>query len=96
MKLKAIVTHATGNYEAYYGAVQHNPLKLVTTDRIPCPSYIELVDYVERGVRSYMINYFDENGTFLTDSWCQTLDDAKKRARLEFDISDSDWIVIDK
>jgi hypothetical protein len=96
MKLRATVTHATDNYEAYYGSVEHDPLKLIAADRIPCPAYIEIVDEVERGVFSYMILYYDRDGKFLTDSWCQTLDDAKKRARIEFDISDRDWTVIEK
>jgi hypothetical protein len=96
MRLRAKVKKATENYEAYYAAVIHDPLELVEIDRIPCPDYIEIVDEVERNIRSFLILYYDKNGEFLTDSWCQTLEDAKERAYLEFEITEDDWEVIEQ
>ncbi len=94
MKMRAMIKRATKHYQAYYGTITNDPLEVIMTQKVPCPAYIEIVDEVERGVKYYLILYYDKNGGFLTDSWCQTLEEAKDEARLEFNVSDDDWEII--
>jgi hypothetical protein len=35
--------------------------------------------------------YFDANGTCLTDTWHETIQQAKAQARFEFEVEESDW-----
>jgi hypothetical protein len=98
MRLRAIVKEATEHYQAYYGTLISDSLTPIATDRIPCPDYIDLVEIVDEIAESgkaYYIIYYDKNGNYLADSFCQTLEDAKEEARLEFNLSDEDWEVIE-
>ena len=98
MRLRAIVKEATEYYQAYYGTLIPDSLTPIATDKIPCPDYIDLVETIDKiaeGGKAYYILYYDKNGKFLTDSFCRTLEDAKKEARLEFNLSDDDWEVIE-
>jgi len=40
---------------------------------------------------NFFLFYFTAAGTFLTDTWHQSLEDAKEQARFEFEIEDADW-----
>ena len=95
MKLRAIVKKEMPGYQQYYGEIDPETVEMKEVGKIPCPNYIEIVEDVERGIQSYLILYYDKNGGFLTDSWFQTLKEAKEQARIEFDLSDDDWVVVE-
>lgn len=96
MKLKAVVKNETEKYQQYYGQINPITMEMKQTGKIPCPAYLEIVE--EKGWKepTYLMIYYDKNAEFLTDSWFPTLKEAKEQARLEFDLSDDDWKVIEE
>jgi hypothetical protein len=96
MKLKAIVRKATSDYKQYYGEIDPQTMEMHEVGKIPCPVYLEIIDEKGWDEPTYLMIYYGENGFFLTDSWFQTLKEAKEQARLEFEITNDDWIVVEE
>lgn len=86
MRLRALVREVTGNARHYYGTILDD--RVVPASPVPIPHYVEIAD---DGGGSFLLLYFDEEGNELTDTWHETVDDAKRQAEFEFCIGDNDW-----
>jgi hypothetical protein len=42
----------------------------------------------------FVMIYMDPRGHYLDDTWHPSLEDAKARARSEFEIEDQDWVQL--
>ena len=85
MRLKASVRRDTGATRHSYGIVEDDAVVGIVA--VPKIAWVEIVED-EPG---WLLLYFDVEGACLTDTWHQTLADAKEAAREEFEILDADW-----
>lgn len=46
---------------------------------------------IEHNKDGFFLYYLSAAGEYLTDTWHQSLGDAKKQAMFEFEIEDADW-----
>jgi hypothetical protein len=49
---------------------------------------------VQDGDAGFMLFRLDDNGECVSDTWHATLEEAKRQARAEFKIEESDWIDV--
>lgn len=85
MRLQAQISKSTGNTQHSLGTIidgEVTPLKQFSR-----PSYLEISD--EDG--GFYLLYFDHKGQCITDTWHQTLKDAKRQAEFEFEIEPEGW-----
>jgi hypothetical protein len=85
VKLRAKVTHIIGNTRHAHGHVENGVL--IEDGELPKPASVE----IEPDGGAFLLVYFDAHGMSITDTWHQTLDDAKGQAEFEFGIMESDW-----
>ena len=87
MILEAKVKRATG------GCVHRDATivggKLVDGPVMPPPARVRIEP--EKGGSSFFLLYFDEAGRVMNDGWHQTLEEAKRQAKFEFEIEEDDW-----
>jgi hypothetical protein len=88
MRLRANVNGATGKTKHAVGEFVAG--KVVPVKTLPVPAWVEISE--ENG--SFYLLYFDTNGNFLTDTWHQTVDEAKRQAEFEFGISAEEWTSV--
>jgi len=90
--LKAKVQNVTGNTQHFVGIVKDG--KLVGGKKIGDPDYVQ----IEEGSNGYYLFRFndDANGVCSSDSWFETLDQAKKQAKFEFEIEPDHWETIEE
>jgi hypothetical protein len=79
------VQHVIGTTRHFYahiesGEVQRGP-------KIPSPAWVE----IQPDGDAFLLLYLDERKESLTDTWHQSLDQAKAQALHEFGIGDGDW-----
>lgn len=88
MRLKANVTKVLGNTRHAYGHVENG----VVIDDGECrkPAWVQIVADGD----AFLLLYFDEHGKWITDTWHQTLDEAKGQAEFEFGIAERDWETV--
>lgn len=84
-KLRAAVDRSTGKARHAIGSIESG--KLCTLDTIECPSFVEIVEY-EDG--TYLFRY-DAAGVSTSDTWHESVADAKKQAEFEFEIPSEGW-----
>ena len=75
----------TGNTRHYYGS----PLDPDEQVPVPVPTTLRIVQY--DGEAAFYLLYLDAAGNELTDTWHQTLDDAKHQAEFEFNVAPDEW-----
>jgi hypothetical protein len=85
MKLRAQVNTATGKAKHYLSTVIDS--KLVRGQQFPTAAWVEISE--QHG--AFFLNRFDADGNFLTDTWHETLEDAKGQASFEYCIAENDW-----
>lgn len=85
VRLKADVKGATGRTKHFLGTLVEGTL--VKTEQRPVPAWVE----ISKEGGAFYLFYFGADGTCLTDTWHQTLDEAKHQAELEFAISAAEW-----
>lgn len=74
--LKAWVKRVTGN------TTHHS-----AEGQLPTPAFVK----IEHSDGAYYLLYFDAAGDGVTDTWHQSLEDAKRQAKFEFEIEASEW-----
>jgi hypothetical protein len=74
--LKAWVKRVTGN------TTHHSAER-----QVPPPAFVK----IEHNKDGFFLLYFDAAGDGLTDTWHQSLEDAKRQAKFEFEIEASEW-----
>ena len=65
-----------------------NTRHTVGGEPMPLPASLEIVDREGEG---FYLLYLDASGEEMTDTWHQTLDDAKHQAEFEFNVRPGDW-----
>ena len=85
MKLRATVRQATGATRHTYARMEHG---VVVRGEYPTPAFVE-IHTADDG--SCFLLHFDANGRCQSDSWHETLEDAKDQADFEFRIVSDDW-----
>ncbi len=85
IRLKADVKGSTGRTKHYLATmVGDTP---VPTKEFPIPAWVEISEEGE----AFFLSYFNADGSFLTDTWHETLERAKKQAAFEFGIAADEW-----
>jgi len=85
MTLKARVTTVSGN--TTHRAAHIEADTVVADGVFPPPSWVQIVQTDE----GFFLLYLDAAGVALTDTWHQTLEEAKRQAEFEFEIQAPDW-----
>ena len=85
IRLRADVKGSTGRTTHYLATVVDDTP--VPTKELPIPAWVEISEENE----AFFLSYFDADGTFLTDTWHETLEKAKKQANFEFGITADEW-----
>lgn len=88
MKLRAKVKRIVGLTKHYEGRLEGG--RVVKGAELPAPTVVG----IEETAGGFLLLYFDANDKCITDTWHQSLDDAKSHAKDEFGIDDSDWIDV--
>jgi hypothetical protein len=86
MKLKAYVARVTGKTSHSVGEVVDG--KVVPKRQMPDAAWV----VIEEVNGSCYLSRYSNNGDFAGDTWHETVDEAKRQARFEYDIPDGDWI----
>lgn len=88
MRLRAQVRRVTGATRHYRA---HLEAGVATKDeKLPAPSWVE----IQASERAFSLLYLDEDGACLTDTWHETLQEAKAQATHEFGIGEDEWEVV--
>jgi hypothetical protein len=88
MRLRADVRQVTGATRHYRAHIEGDVV--VKNEELPSPAWVE----IEPGDGAFYLLYMTPDGDCLTDSWHQTLLDAKEQARFEFGIEEGDWEAV--
>ncbi len=90
--LKARGQRVTGNTQHFVGIVKDG--KLVEKIKIGDPDYVQ----IEEGSIGYYLFRFndDDNGVCSSDSWFETLDQAKEQAKYEFKTDADHWETVEE
>ena len=88
MKLKAKVLKVLGNTRHAQGHIDGD--HVVDDGALPTPAWVQ----IEPDGDAYLLLYLDANGDSITDTWHQTLDDAKGQAEFEFGTTEKDWKTV--
>ncbi|MBI2374519.1 MAG: hypothetical protein HYV07_11040 [Deltaproteobacteria bacterium] len=85
MRLRARVQRGTGGTRHHRAHIEGEDVH--RDEELPTPASVEIqpVD------GAFFLLYLDEHGECLTDTWHQTLAQAKAQARHEFGIGEDDW-----
>jgi hypothetical protein len=88
MRLRAQVRRVTGATRHYRAHIESGvPTK---DEELPAPSWVE----IQASEGAFFLLYTDEHGACLTDTWHQTLQQAKAQATHEFGIGEDEWEVV--
>jgi hypothetical protein len=88
VKLKAKVVKVLGRTRHAQGHMEGD--RVVDDGVLPAPAWVQ----IEPDGDAYLLVYLDANGDSITDTWHQTLDDAKGQAEFEFGITEPDWKTV--
>ena len=86
--LRAQIENITRNTKHYIGTISEDQVKLHS--QIPDPAYVEIVS----GDNGFYMFRYDVSGVCLSDSWFETLEQAKDQAAFEYDIKPDSWVEI--
>ena len=76
---------ATGATRHYRAHIEEEGVR--KDEELPTPASVE----IQPADGAFFLLYLDGHGKCLTDTWHQTLEQAKAQARHEFSIGDDDW-----
>lgn len=85
MRLRARVRNVTGATRHYRAHIAQS--EVIRDELMPAPEWVE----IRPADGAFYLLYFSEAGDCLTDTWHQTLAQAKAQAAFEFAIEDADW-----
>ena len=85
MRLRAPVRRVTGATKHHRAHLESG--EVVRNGELPVPAWVE----IQPADGAFYLLYFDEEGECLTDTWHQTLEQAKAQAQHEFEIGEGDW-----
>jgi len=85
MKLKAYVVRVTGETTHRIGEIAEG--KVIRKQRMPDAAWV----VIEEINGSCYLYRYSNTGECAGDTWHQTLDEAKRQARFEYEIGYSDW-----
>ena len=85
MRLRARVQHVTGATRHHHAHIEEGEVR--KDDELPTPAAVE----IKPADGAFFLLYLDEHGECQTDTWHQTLEQAKAQARHEFGIEEDDW-----
>jgi len=85
MRLRARVRRATGATRHYRAHIEGGEVQ--KGEELPVPAWVEITP----DAGAFLLLYLDERGDCLTDTWHQTLEQAKAQARHEFGIEEEEW-----
>jgi hypothetical protein len=88
MRLRARVQHATGGTRHHRAHIEEGEIR--KGEELPVPAWVE----IQPADGAFFLLYLDERGEQLTDTWHQTLEQAKAQARHEFGIEGDDWETV--
>jgi hypothetical protein len=86
MKLKAPVNRVTGKTSHSVGTIIGGTP--VAQESMPEAAWV----VIEEMNGAYSLTRYSKLGEFAGDTWHETLEEAKRQARYEFEIQDGDWI----
>jgi hypothetical protein len=61
---------------------------VVFDGELPMPTWVKILQ-TDEGV---FLLYVDDAGSTITDTWHETVEQAKSQAKFEFDIGESEWV----
>ncbi len=85
MRLRARVQHATGATRHHLAHIEEGEVR--KDEELSTPALVE----IQPADGAFFLLYLDAHGECLTDTWHQTLEQAKAQARHEFGIGEDDW-----
>ncbi len=85
MKLRACIERITGATRHHYATLQDGSVG--RGDAIPSPAWVQ----IESIDGSFYLTRYAASGACLTDTWHQTLEEAKAQAAFEFGLAETDW-----
>ena len=85
MRLRARVQRATGATRHHRAHIEEGEVR--KDEELPTPTSVE----IQPAAGAFFLLGLDENGECLTDTWHQTLEQAKAQATHEFGIGEDDW-----
>ncbi len=85
MRLRAQVQRATGATRHHRAHIEEGEVH--KDEELPTPAAVE----IQPADGAFFLLYLDEHGDCLTDTWHQTLEQAKAQAQHEFGIGENDW-----
>ena len=85
MRLRANVKRVTGETSHFIGGVDDKGRFQATPADVP--SWVE----IEESDAGWMLLRFDAQGDAITDTWHESLADAKEQAKFEYEIEEDDW-----
>jgi hypothetical protein len=88
MRLRARVREATGSTRHYHAHLSGSGI--VKDEQLPVPASVE----IEAVDGAFYLLYMDARGQCQTDTWHETLDQAKAQAEHEFGIGAGDWVEV--
>jgi hypothetical protein len=86
MALRARVVRTTGNTSHRLAHVEQDTV--VSDGELQMPAWVE-IQQTDEGV---FLLYVDDAGLTLTDTWHETVEQAKRQAKFEFEIRESEWV----
>lgn len=87
MRLRARVQRVTGATRHHRAHFEEGEVR--KDEEMPAPASVE----IQPAEGAFSLLYLDEHGECLTDTWHQTLEQAKAQARHEFGIGEDDWEI---
>lgn len=85
MRLRARVQRATGATRHHRAHIEEGEVR--KDEELPTPASVE----IKPADGAFFLLYLDEHGECLTDTWQQTLEQAKEQATFEFGIGEDEW-----
>jgi hypothetical protein len=91
MKLEAPVRRVIGKTRYYLATIVDGTV--VPMEEIPSPVKVEIEEDVETG--GFFLFHYDAAGECLADDWFETLEQAKRHGKEQFDIGEGDWAALE-
>jgi hypothetical protein len=85
VRLRARAQHATRATRHYRAHVEEGEVQ--KDEELPTPTWVE----IQPAEGAFFLLYLDEQGECMTDTWHQSLEQAKTQARHELGIEEDDW-----
>ena len=85
MRIKAFVSKTTGKTRHYTASINNDGTK--DLENIPIPKWVEISEEPS----GFFLFHYNADGECISDTWHESLEEAKEQASFEFEIEDNDW-----